>query len=487
MAKEVVNVDNVYQYNVKRDILAKQQWIGTYDLNSTIEASAMPRKFVATNEILSDGPASTVAGVEKGAERGFEKALGAAKNIAPTAKVIGAINDANSLGQHVIQGNGAEATTEFTGIAGQASGAWAGAEAGGAVVGGLYPPAAPAGAFVGGVTGAFIGGKKMKEWGKQLTGGDTPDLMIPPTSPPNNADIQPTITTKDGYQYALVRVEGKYNWYAILDNKDLMLQNRFAGVTSGTKNAELTSTYLKAAGYDRQVQEHINVMIAQAEESTRQINNASFMRAEIAQRNASEATTAYLKQGKAPDGSELGKVKSDGNNASIWIHDSQRKRFVSVATTGHGKDAQSVEMYYDEKTGAHTGGKIYVPDGNGQHKVSRFSVETLPDGSNRFVSRENEPLPSKKVSEHVKNLTMAHAFAHELPINAVKNHGKLAEAYVAQAAFIKQIASSGVSAELKSIALNHFNDKAINNIATGNIPTTQILTSINQVQLTSQP
>lgn len=61
-----VNIENVYPYNAHRNILTEQQWIGTYDLNSTIKASATPRKCLEKSEILPDESAAGVADIEKG-------------------------------------------------------------------------------------------------------------------------------------------------------------------------------------------------------------------------------------------------------------------------------------------------------------------------------------------------------------------------------------------------------------------------------------
>lgn len=489
-----VNIHNVYQYNTHRDILTKQQWIGTYELNSAIEISVMPRKRLETNEILSDEPAAAVAGTEKG----FEKSLSAVKHIAPTAKVIGAINDANSLGQHVIQGNGAEMVTESIGVVGQGGGALVGAEVGANIgvsaspwLGPLGPYAPPIATAIGGSVGALVGGTKMKAWGKQLTGGDSPDLLTHPKSPPNHADIQPTIITKEGYEYALVKVEGKYNWYAIMNNQ-LMLPNRFSPVMSGEKIAELTTTYLRAAGYETQVNNRLKEMTLRAADEQQRTLRDAFVDKEITYRNQSEQAQNYIKQGKAPNGAELNKVQQDANSGmSIWVHEKDKHRFVYVGTYQN----QSIESYYDDKTGTPPGGKIHV-DNKGQLSTSEYRIETLPDGEQRYHIESYQDHHKKnygeKVSQHVENIRMAHAFANELPVKAVQNHSQLADAYVAQAAFIKQIASSDASSDLKSAALSHFNDKAINNIANGNVPSTQLLTTAanemqNQVQAADAP
>lgn len=465
-----VNIHNVYQYNIKRDILAKQQWIGTYEFNSIIEASAMPRKRVETKDLLSDESAAGVAGVEKGAAKGFEKAVNATKHISPAAKVAGAVNDINSTGQHLIQGSGAEAISEGIGVVGQGAGALVGAGVGAELgytfapfAGPLAPYMPPAGALVGGGVGALVGGKKMKEWGRQLTGGDTPDLMIPPKSPPNHADIQPTITTKEGYNYALVKVEGKYNWYAMMDDKNLMLPNRFSPVMRGEKIAELTTTYLKAAGYEAQVNTRLEEMVARAAVEQRQALRDAFRQKEIAYRNQSEQAQTFIKQGKAPDGSELGKMRSDNGGSSIWVHEKDKQRFTHVATAVHGKDSQSVEQYFSDKTGEPLGGKIYVPDGNGGHKITTYGIKASPQGSTYYSVDDK----GGKISQQAKHLQMAHSFANEAPIAAVTSHGELADAYVAQAAFLKQIESTQATRVQKAQAMTYFNEKAIHHKANG--------------------
>ncbi len=473
----VINIDNVYHYNAKQKILTKQEQLGTYDANSEIAMSAVPRKRVETNGILSGQSAAIIAGLEQGAENDLQKIVKIAKHIGPTAKMAGAANDVHNLGQHVIQGNGAEVTTESLNVAGQAGGAWLGAEFGGVFVGSAYPPAAPIGAVIFGGIGAYIGGEKTKELATKLTGGEYPDLMTPPPYPPNNVDIQPTITTEKGRDYALVSMEGQYHWYGIVDNSNLMRPSRFVSIMSGQKIYELTDSYLKAAGFEAQVLDKINLVKIEADALKEQTARDIKLREEVAKQAEIETKINNIKQGKAPDNSELGKLAYDSSGASIWIHDVQNKRFVYVGTSNTELGAVSVETYFDEKNGSPLGGKIYVPDGKGSHKITTYKTERSPNNKHEdsiINGEETSTSHTDKMSLRVENLKMAYAFTTELPINAVKNHAPLAETYVAQAAFIQQIATMNISSAMKTTALNHFNDKAANNIAVGNIPKVQI-------------
>ncbi|RST48562.1 hypothetical protein [Variovorax sp. DXTD-1] len=107
------------------------------------------------------------------------------------------------------------------------------------------------GAFFGGVGGAFAGAQGAKSLGAYLTGGDTPDKLGPPLTLPNDTPLTPTVTTSDGSQYALVQVEGKCTWFSMQDNP--ALPSRYVKVVSGPRAAELTGSYLRAAGFESQL------------------------------------------------------------------------------------------------------------------------------------------------------------------------------------------------------------------------------------------
>lgn len=179
-----------------------------------------------------------------------------------------------------MQGNGAEAVTEGLGIAGQAAGAAAGAKAVGAafsIAGG--PAFGAVGAFIGGGFGAFYGARGVKSIGAYLTGGDTPDKLGPPLTLRNDTALTPTVVTSDGSQYALVQVEDKYTWFSIQDNP--ALPNRYVEVVSGTRAAELTGSYLEAAGFDAQLAQ-VQAELAQKQ---REALREAFARSEIESAN----------------------------------------------------------------------------------------------------------------------------------------------------------------------------------------------------------
>lgn len=127
-----VSTGNVFSFS--NGALSSVVGTGTLQTNVDIAASAAARPRIGTTEILSDGPSAVVAGVEAGASKAvtsLPSTAAIAGRIAPGAAIVGGINDTINVGQHVVQGNGAEAATETLGVGGQAGGAWIGAKAGG--------------------------------------------------------------------------------------------------------------------------------------------------------------------------------------------------------------------------------------------------------------------------------------------------------------------------------------------------------------------
>ncbi len=110
------------------------------------------------------------------------------------------------------------------------------------------------------MVGSVLGGDTAGDIAAVLTGGATPDKIGPPEILPSDLNLQSTVTTASGDQYALVNVGGKYTWFAINDNPTL--PNRYIEVVSGAKVAELTGNYLEAAGYGPQVEQH-NAQVAE--------------------------------------------------------------------------------------------------------------------------------------------------------------------------------------------------------------------------------
>ncbi|MEJ1170757.1 hypothetical protein [Variovorax sp. CCNWLW235] len=265
---------------------------GSFEVNAAILSTAMPRQRIDTVEVFSDGPSAVVSGIKHGAASasvGISSATLIAGRIVSAATVVGGFNDAINVGQHVVQGNGAETATEGLGVAGQASGAAAGAKAFGTAGSALGGPFVGAiGALVGGGFGAFVGAQGAKSLGAYLTGGDTPDKLGPPLTLPNDTALTPAVTTSDGSQYALVQIEGKYTWFSIQDNP--ALPSRYVEVVSGARAAELTGSYLRAAGFESQ--------LAQA-------------RAEVAQQQREALREAFAR-------SEIQSTNSMGLNGLLW-------------------------------------------------------------------------------------------------------------------------------------------------------------------------
>ncbi|WP_148110656.1 hypothetical protein, partial [Variovorax sp. DXTD-1] len=135
------------------------------------------------------------------------------------------------------------------------------------------------GALVGGGFGAFVGAQGAKSLGTYLTGGDTPNKLGPPLTLPNGTGLTPTVTTSDGSQYALVQIEGKYTWFSIQDNP--ALPSRYVEVVSGAKAAELTGSYLQAAGFESQLAQ----ARAEAAQQQREALREAFARSEIQSAN----------------------------------------------------------------------------------------------------------------------------------------------------------------------------------------------------------
>ncbi len=96
---------------------------------------------------------------------------------------------------------------------------------------------------------------------------------------PNGAALAPTVTTPDGGQYALVQIEGKYTWFSIQDNP--ALPGRYVEVVSGAQAAELTGSYLKAAGFESQLAQ----ARAEAAQQQREALREAFARSEIQSTN----------------------------------------------------------------------------------------------------------------------------------------------------------------------------------------------------------
>ncbi|TPG22938.1 hypothetical protein EAH83_12285 [Variovorax ginsengisoli] len=206
-------------------------------------------------------------------------------------------------------------------------------------------PAAPSiGAFVGGVGGAFAGAQAVKSIGAYLTGGDTPDKLGPPLTLPNDIALEPTILTSDGSGYALVQIEDKYTWFSIQDNP--ALPNRYVEVVSGTKAAELTGSYLDAAGFGAQLAQRQAELAQQQREALR----AAFARSEIESANH-----------MGPNGLPWGTPSAIGSNATqTWLLSPDPGQTLNILDVRNAdRSASRIVQEVDRNSGALLGEKNY--------------------------------------------------------------------------------------------------------------------------------
>ena len=250
---KTVNSANLFNFS-NGQLTALPTASGNVAVNTLVANTTPPRApRVETIDLLGDVLGSAVAGAEKGTSSTGTPNV---TDLSKTLGVVGKINDAFAVVPHLVQGNVAEAVSEGAGVVGGTSGAAAGFKAGVAIAPYTTPFLGPLSAGVPFVTtaiGAYVGTDNAKAAGEFLTGGSTPDKLGPPTTLPNNTPLQPTAVDSSGKSYALVNVDGKFTWFAMLDNTSL--PNRFVEVVSGPKVAELTNSYLKEAGFTEQLQD----------------------------------------------------------------------------------------------------------------------------------------------------------------------------------------------------------------------------------------
>jgi hypothetical protein len=372
-----VQVGNVFVLN--EETLSSATHTGSFKVNAAILNTAMARQRVITSEVLSDGPSAVVAGVEQGAANAATRIPSVALiagRIVPAATVVGGINDAINVGQHVVQGNGAEAVTEGLGVGGQASGAWAGAQAG--ALTGMYllgPGWGTAiGAFFGGFGGALAGAQGAKSIGAYLTGGDTPDKLGPPLTLPNDAALKPTVTTSDGSQYALVQVEGKYTWFSIQDNP--ALPSRYVEVVSGARAAELTGSYLQAAGFGSQLAQAQAEVARQQREALRD----AFVRSEIQSAND-----------MGPNGLPWGTPSAIGANATqTWARSPEPARALNILEVRNADGSVSrIVQEVDKASGVLLGDNTYEnPEASNPNGFRLVATSDYQGGVHWTLNRE---------------------------------------------------------------------------------------------------
>ena len=284
-------------YRLASEGVSQVNEAGTFGANSQVWTTVSPRARVATHSPLQESVSALLPSVE---EVGHRSTLAAGKVIAYGAKALGTLDDAYGVGQHVVQGNGAEAVTSASKAGGAAASAYASGKAIGLTVTPLAGPFIGGGtAVVGASVSAFLGGEAAESLAETLTGGPTPDKLGPPLTLPNHLKLDPAIVTAEGDRFALVNVEGKYSWFAM--HNDPALPHRYIEVVRGAKVNELTRSYLDAAGFPEQVERH-NAEVA---EQRRNALRDQFRRSET--RDAERL---------GPDGKPWGKATRTAPNAT---------------------------------------------------------------------------------------------------------------------------------------------------------------------------
>ncbi len=335
-----VQVSNVFVYG--DGAISTTTNTGSFDTNTAIWRSATPPSRVETSSPLNDATTGILAGAE---EAGGQIPSTTGRYIIYGTRVIGTADDVYSVGQHVVQGNGAEVVTTGAAVAGGASGAYVGAQVGGSLGAATPFPAlfVPLGTVLGAGIGAFIGAEAMEGLATTLTGGDYPDKLGPPETLPGHLNLQPTITTAAGDQYALVNVNGSYTWFAVYDNPMLP---RYTEVVRGAMVAELTNSYLDAAGFAPQVAQHN----AQVTELHRTELREAFRRSETEYANSI-----------GPDGQPWGTSSSIAPNATqYWELGNSPSSVTNTieVTNGSGSVTRLVSIV-DRSTGESTTEYVY--------------------------------------------------------------------------------------------------------------------------------
>ncbi|RST47377.1 hypothetical protein EJI00_19100 [Variovorax sp. DXTD-1] len=161
---------------------------------------------------------------------------------------------------------------------------------------------------------------------------------------PNDTLLTPTVTTSDGSQYALVQIEGKYTWFSIQDNP--ALPSRYVEVVSGPRAAELTGSYLQAAGFESQ--------LAQAQaDGARQQREAlrdAFARSEIQSAN-----------NMGPNGLPWGTPSAIGANATqTWARSPEPAQALNILEVRNADGSVSrIVQEVDKASGVLLGDKTY--------------------------------------------------------------------------------------------------------------------------------
>jgi len=327
--------------------------VGTFAVNSAVWTTASPRARVPTHSPLSDESSALLPSAE---EAGSRTMLTAGRYVFYGAKALGTLNDVYAVGQHIVQGNGAEAVTSVSKTAGAISSAYVGGKSTALAV---TPVAGPfiggAAAIFGGGASAYLGGNAAESLSEKLTGGPTPDKLGPPLTLPSHLQLEPTVTTAEGDRYALVNVEGKYSWFGMHDNP--ALPARYIEVVSGAKVNELTRSYLDAAGFPEQADRH-NAELA---EQHRTALREQFRRSETQDTNS-----------LGPDGQPWGTPTRTSPNATTeWARSPQPGQLLHTTHVQSGDNTETrITKSVDQARWQVVGEQVHERTSGGERLVS---------------------------------------------------------------------------------------------------------------------
>ncbi|WP_152680202.1 hypothetical protein [Chromobacterium subtsugae] len=278
-------------------------------------------------------------------------------------KLLGNIDNATKVLQHVIAGNDDEAIVQLSRIIGEYAGDKIGGEIGGKLgaAGGslIGPEGTVAGGIAGGTYGAMYGSQKMGDIAERIAREQLNYVV-------SNDDVPPTIEKKDGGKYFLAKHGQNYQWYDATPQE--ATQSRSVGSLASNNEKkykpvkdekltdELTQEYAEKTGY-------INRRIKEQDKKNQ------------------EDRKKNIKMGLAPDGKEFNKqYTTDGKGvhaSQIWVEDKKKKQLIGVNTVDtQGKSISSAD-YYDKETGRHLGTETAITEGGKTTKSS-----TLPSDKN---------------------------------------------------------------------------------------------------------
>ncbi len=398
MSNTPVQVRSEHVYAFDNDELRAETNTGSFETNAAIWTTAAPRARAVTHSPLSEAVSTLLPGAE---EAGRQSGVPTGKYFAFGARSLGALDSAYAIGQHTAEGNGAEAATAGAKVSGGLAGAYVGAKAlapTGAFLGG--GAGAKVGAVVGAIYGATYGGKAAETLAENLTGGPTPDKLGPPLTLPNHLKLEPTVVTSEGDRYALVNVDGKYSWFGMHDNS--ALPSRYIEVVKGAKVAELTRSYLDAAGFPEQAERHNTELAEQHRTALRD----QFRRSET-------ADTSNL----GPDGQPWGTPTRTAPNATTeWTRSPQPGQLLHTTRIQSGADMETrITKSVDQARWQVTSEQVHERTHNGERLVS--TTDTLTGHGWRLDRASGQMQPFKLDEEEAAQARMAPAVQNHRALN----------------------------------------------------------------------